>query len=80
MRRKNKFCMKKKVFGKCLLALKNRFAVEKKKQKKMKQIINYMESFLCRHQKNASYTISIYGKCMTRIFFKKRKPLIFVTR
>ena len=35
---------------------------------------------MCRHQKNASHTISIYGNCMISIFFKKRKPQFFITR
>ena len=41
---------------------------------------NYLKNFLCRHQKNASHTISIYGNCMMSIFFKKRKPQFFITR
>ena len=53
----------------------------KKKQKKLRQIQNFLENFLCRHQnKTASHTISIYGNCMISIFFKKRKPRILITR
>ena len=32
--KKNKFCIKKRSFGKCLLAYKNQFAGEKKNKKK----------------------------------------------
>ena len=49
---------------KCLFEYENHFAVEKKKfggnfKKK---------NFCCRHQKNASHTISIYENCMISIF------------
>ena len=57
--------MQEKFFGKKLFAYKNPFAVEKK-QKKLGEIQNF-----CRHQKNASHTISIYGKCMVSFFYKK---------
>ena len=69
--------MQKFFFEKCLFAYENRFAVEKKTKKFLGQIFKIT---LCRHQKNASHTISIYGNCMISIFFKKRKPHFFITR
>ena len=33
---------------------------------------NTLKIFCCRHQKNASHTISIYGNCMISIFFVKK--------
>ena len=41
---------------------------------------NYLKNFLCRHQKNASHTIPIYGNCMISIFFKKTRTSVFITR
>ena len=39
---------------------------------------NYLKNYLCRHQKNASHTVSIYRNCMISIFFKKGKPRLFL--
>ena len=78
MHTKKNFLDAKKNFEKCLFALEIRFAVEKKNKRFLGQ--NYLKNFLCRHQKNASHTISIYGNCMISIFFKKRKPQFFITR
>ena len=49
-------------FKKCLFEHENQFAVGKKHKK-----------FFRRHQKNATHTISIYGNCMTSVFFQKTK-------
>ena len=65
-----KFCMQKFFFEKRLFAYENRFAVEKKQKKFGPSFQNYLIIFLCRHQKNASHTISIYGNCMMSIFSK----------
>ena len=54
--------------------------LKKKKKNFGPNFQNYLKNFLCRHQKNASHTISIYGNCMISIFFKKRKPQFFITR
>ena len=73
--------MQKIFFEKCLFAYEIRFAVEKKKQKNVvPNFQNNLKNFLCRHQKNASHTISINGNCMISIFFKKRKPQFSITR
>ena len=34
---------------------------------------NTLKNFCRRHQKNASHTISIYGNCMTSVFFSENK-------
>ena len=57
--------MQKNFFEKCLFAYEIRFAVEKKFGPNFQ---NNLKNFLCRHQKNASHTISIYGNCMIGIF------------
>ena len=46
----------------------NQFAVEKKHK-------NFLGAIFWgrRHQNNASHTISIYGNCMTSVFFQKTK-------
>ena len=67
-------------FEKCLFAYEIRFAVEKTKKIFGPDFQNYLKNFLCRHQKNASHTISIYGNCMISIFFKKGKLRFFITR
>ena len=56
-----------------------KFDLRLKKNKKIfgPNFQNYLKNFLCRHQKNTSHTISIYGNCMIGIFFKKRKPQFF---
>ena len=53
-------------FKKCLFE----YAVEKKTQKIFGG--NFKNTFCRRHQKNASHTISIYGNCMTSVFFRKQ--------
>ena len=65
-----KFCMQNFFFEKCLFAYENRFAVEKKQKIFGPNFQNYLKHFLCRHQKNASHTISIYGNCMISILTK----------
>ena len=57
-------------FKKCLFENENQFAVQKKHTKFWGQFLKY---FCRRHQKNASHTISIYGNCMTSVFFPKTK-------
>ena len=37
------------------------------------QFQKYLKNFCRRHQKNASHTISIYGNCMTSVFFSENK-------
>ena len=54
--KKNKICLQKIVFGKCLFQYKIRFAVEKKTQKKFGAI-----SILGSPSKNASHLIFMYG-------------------
>ena len=53
----------------------NQFAVQKKNIKNFwGQFQKYLEKNFCRrHQKNASHTISIYGNCMTSVFFSENK-------
>ena len=34
---------------------------------------NTLKNFCRRHQKNASHTISIYGNCLTSVFFSENK-------
>ena len=60
-------------FKKCLFAHDIRFAVEKKIGP------NFENYLVCRHQKNASHTISIYGNCMITIFFQKTKTSVFLS-
>ena len=73
--------MQKENFEKCLFAYEIRFAVEKKTKKFFgPNFQNYLKNFLCRHQKNASHTIPIYGNCMISIFFKKTRTSVFITR
>ena len=44
-------------------------------EKKHKQFLGAISKILDgrRYQKNASHTISIYGNCMTSVFFRKHK-------
>ena len=49
-------------FKKSLFEYENQFAVEKN-----------TKNFCRRHQKNASHTISIYGNCMTSVFFFRKQ-------
>ena len=66
--------MQKLFFKKCLFEYENQFAVEKKTQKMFGgNFKNTFKKFCRRHQKNASHTISIYGNCMTSVFFRKQK-------
>ena len=58
-------------FKKCLFEYENQFAVEKKTKKNFGG--NFKNTFCRRHQKNASHTVSIYGNCMTSVFFQKTK-------
>ena len=52
----------------------NQFAIEKKTQKMFGgNFKNTLKIFFRRHQKNASHTISIYGNCMTSVFFSESK-------
>ena len=61
-------------FKKCLFEYENQFAVEKKPSKIFGgNFKNTLKNFCRRHQKNASHTISIYGNCMTSVFFQKTK-------
>ena len=62
-------------FKKCLFEYENQFAVDKKKHKKNFEgnFINTLKNFCRRHQKNASHTYSIYGNCMTSVFFSENK-------
>ena len=71
--------MQKFFFKKCLFAYEIRFAIEKKTNNFWAKFSKLLSKFLCRHQKNASHTISIYGNCIISIFFfKKRKPRFFL--
>ena len=67
--------MQKFFFKKCLFEYENQFAIEKKNTKKLVGAIfkNTLKNFCRRHQKIASHTISIYGNCMTSVFFQKTK-------
>ena len=38
------------------------------------------KNFCCRHQKNASHTLFIYGNCMITVFSQKNKHRFFITR
>ena len=58
-------------FKKCLFEYENQFAVEKKTKKNFGG--NFKNTFCRRHQKNASHTVSIYGNCMTSVFFSENK-------
>ena len=64
------------------VCLRTKFDLRLKKNRKFfgPNFQNYLKNFLCRHQKNVSHTISIYGNCMISIFFKKREPQFFITR
>ena len=75
-----KFCMQK--FFSKNVCLRTKFDLRLKKKHKIfwAKFTKLLKNFLCRHQKNASHTISIYGICMISIFFKKRKPHFFITR
>ena len=66
---KIKFCMQNFFSKKCLFEYENHFAVEKKQKKIWGQF--QKKKFCCRHQKNASHTISIYENCMISIFWQK---------
>ena len=61
------------------VCLRTKFDLRLKKKTK-KFLGQNFKIFLCRHQKNASHTIPIYGNCMISIFFKKREPQFFITR
>ena len=50
----------------------NHFAVEKITKNLWGQFRKYFEKFCCRHQKNASKIISIYGNCKLSIFSDKK--------
>ena len=41
------------------------------------QLQNYLDNFLCRHQKIASHIIIIYGNFMMSFLFKNQKPRFF---
>ena len=62
-------------FGKFLFEHKIRFAVEKTKNFSGQ----FQRTILCRYQKNASHTVSIYGNCMISIFFKKQNLGFVIT-
>ena len=73
---KIKFCMQIFFFFKYLFEYENQFAVEKIH----KQVFGcnfkntkFQKKICRRHQKNASHTISIYGNCMTSVFFSENK-------
>ena len=51
-----------------------RFAVEKKFFGLISKL--FYCKFLCRHQKNASYTIFIYENCMLSIFSKSKTSVL----
>ena len=60
------FICKKKLFSKI------RFAVKKKQKNSWDKFSKLLEKFFLSPSKNASHTISAYGKCMDSIFFKKK--------
>ena len=71
---KIKFCMQIFFFKKCSFEYENQFAVKKKHKKFLGPISKILwKNFCRRHQKNASHTISIYGNCMTSVFFQRTK-------
>ena len=76
--KKINFACKNFFFEQCLFAYEIRFAVEKKTKSFWARFSKLLKNFLCRHQKNASYIISIYGNRMISITFKKRKPRFFL--
>ena len=55
-------------FGKCSFEYKIRFAVEKKNKKNWGNFNITLKNFCCRHQKNASHTIFIYGSVWLPFF------------
>ena len=57
-------------FKNCLFEFENQFAVEKKNANIFG---GNCKNFCRRHQKNASHTISIYGNCMTSVFFFRKQ-------
>ena len=63
-----KFACKKKVFFSEYVFYKNRIAVEKKKQKKLQQIQNYLKKCFLPPSKYAGHTFSIYRNCMITFF------------
>ena len=63
------YCMFRKMF---VCVRKSICGWKKNKKKFGSNFQNYLKNFLCRHQKNASHTISIYGNCMISIFFKNK--------
>ena len=78
---KIKFCMQKFFFRKMFVCVWNSICGWKKTKKIFgPDFQNNLKNFLCRHRKNASHTISIYGNCMISIFFKKGKLRFFITR
>ena len=71
----------KKTFRKIFVCVQNSICSWKKTKKKIgANSENYLKKFLCRQQKNASHTISIYGNCIWKLygklFFFKKKFLI----
>ena len=72
-----KFCMQKNFFRKKFVCVRNSICGWKKLKIFWVNFQNYSKKFLCRHQKNASHTISIYGNSMIGIFLKKTKTSVF---
>ena len=63
------------------VCLRTKFDLQLKKKQKFfwAKFSKLLKNFLCRHQKNASHTIPIYGNCMISIFFKKNENLSFLS-
>ena len=68
--------MQKIFFAKLFVCVRN--SICERKKSFWAKILKLLERCLCRHQKNASQTISVYGNCMISICFKKRKPRFFL--
>ena len=67
---KIKFCMQ--VFFSKNVYLNTKINLRLKKNKKFLGAISKI-LFCRRHQKNASHTISIYGNCITSVFFSENR-------
>ena len=76
---KIKFCMQNYFFQKTFVWVRKPFCGWKKNTKKFYFWGQFQKKFCCRHQKNASHTISIYGNCMTSIFLTKSFSFSFST-
>ena len=72
------FACKKKYFEKRLFDTKLDFHLIKKNKTFLGQFQKYLEKLLFRNQKNAIYSISIYGNCMRSIFSKKKQNIGFI--